>query len=197
MRVAIPVFPGVEELDAIGPLEAFGLARQIGLPVEVALMSGSSATTVRGYHGVAFGELELFSENETYDTVVVPGGAWLGGSDEGVRRAVAEGTLPRLLRHHFDKGATVTSVCTGAFLLASAGLLDGLPATTHHLAQDDLRALGVEVLPDRVVDAGRILTAGGITSGLDLALHLLEREFGCGERIASILEFPSPAFPHR
>ncbi len=195
MRVAIPVFPGVEELDAIAPLEAFGLAKQIGLPVEVALMSDSSDAEVRGYHGLVFGALGLFSETETYDLVVVPGGAWLGGEDAGVRRAVAEGSLARLIRHHFDKGSTVSSVCTGAFLLAQAGLLEGLPATTHHLAQDDLRALGIQVLPDRIVDAGRILTAGGITSGLDLAIHLLEREFGCGERISSILEYPPHVIP--
>jgi len=190
MRVAIPVFPGVEELDAIGPLEVFGLAKQLDLPVEVELVTHVVGRNVRGAHGVEFGNLARFSGEDVFDVVVVPGGTWISGGNEGVRLAIAEGILPDILRSQFERGAVVASVCTGAFLLEAAGLLAGITATTHHLAIDDLRARGVTVSAERVVDAGRIVTAGGITSGIDLALRLLDREFGYAAQIAGILEYP-------
>jgi transcriptional regulator GlxA family with amidase domain len=70
-------------------------------------------------------------------------------------------------------------------------LLDGLPATTHHSALEDLKAAGIETVPERVVDAGRIVTSGGIASGLDLSLWILERTFGAepAGRVAEILEY--------
>lgn len=190
MRVAIPVFSGVEELDAVGPFEVFGLARQAGLPIEVALVTHVAGGMVRGFHGMEFGGLAPLTSGDNFDVIVVPGGAWLSGEQEGVRLALADGVLPELLRHQFERGAVVASVCTGAFLLESAGLLSGVRATTHHLAWAELREKGVEVSTDRVVDAGRILTSGGITSGIDLSLHLIERFFGEGERIAGLLEYP-------
>ena len=190
MRIAIPVFPGVEELDAVGPFEAFGLAKQAGLPIEVGLVTHAAGGKVRGFHGMEFGGLAPFTSEGEFDVIVVPGGAWISGEKEGVRLAIEEGILPEILRRQFERGAVVASVCTGAFLLEAAGLLAGVRATTHHLGWEELRKKGVEVSADRVVDAGRILTAGGITSGLDLSLHLIERFFGEGERIARMLEYP-------
>jgi len=123
--------------------------------------------------------------------IVVPGGAWISGAKTGVRLAVDEGILPAYLRDQYEKHATIASVCTGTFLLAAAGLLDGIPATTHHLAMDDLKAAGIEAVPSRVVDAGRVLTSGGIASGLDLSLWILERTFGKdpSDHVAEILEY--------
>lgn len=191
LRVVIPVFPGFEELDAIAPLEVFGLARQIGLPVKVELVSHLSDGSTRGIHGSTLTGLPLFDSDSPADLIIVPGGAWLSGGETGVRRAVAEGTLPALLRTHARRGAMIASVCTGAFLLQAAGLLANVPATTHHLALEDLRALGVDVRKDRIVDAGRILTAGGITSGLDLGLHLVAGIFGASAaaRIRDVMEY--------
>jgi transcriptional regulator GlxA family with amidase domain len=189
MRVAIPVFPGVEELDAIAPLEVFGTARNAGLDVDVGLVTHSRNSSVTCCHGLQMGGLHGFSGD--YDLIVVPGGAWLSGGATGVRLAVDEGVLPQLLRQQYEKGATITSVCTGTFLLLAAGLLEGIPATTHHSAMEDLRASGVQAVSARVVDAGRILTSGGIASGLDLSLWILERTFGKSEadRVAEILEY--------
>ncbi|MFZ4775729.1 MAG: DJ-1/PfpI family protein [Terrimicrobiaceae bacterium] len=189
MRVAIPVFPGVEELDAIGPFEVFGLARSAGLEVTVELVTHVREPVVRCFHGLEMTVLGEFSGN--YDTIVVPGGAWLAGGSSGVRRAIDEGILPRLLKQQFDNGAVLASVCTGAFLLEAAGLLTRIPATTHHLALEDLKATGVATVSAKVVDAGRIVTSGGITSGLDLSLWLLERSFGKAQadRVAGTLEY--------
>jgi len=78
---------------------------------------------------------------------------------------------------HAD-GAAIASVCTGALLLAAAGLLHGRPATTNRLALDRLRETGAEVIDTRVVDDGDIVTAQGVTAGMDLALWLVERERG-------------------
>jgi len=165
MRVAIPVFPGVEELDAVGPFEVFGLAKQAGLPVEAALVTHVAGGEVRGFHGMEFSGLVPFAPEDGYDVIVVPGGAWISGVKEGVRLAIADEVLPGILSRQFERGALVASVCTGAFLLEAAGLLAGVRATTHHVAREELRDKGVEVCENRVVDAGRILTAGGITSG--------------------------------
>jgi transcriptional regulator GlxA family with amidase domain len=108
----------------------------------------------------------------------VPGGGWGDRAPQGTRAEVQRGDLPRAIAARHAAGATVASVCTGALLLAAAGLLEGRPATTHHTALDDLAERGARVVGERVVDDGDVLTAGGVTSGLDLALHLVGRLFG-------------------
>jgi transcriptional regulator GlxA family with amidase domain len=107
--------------------------------------------------------------------VLVPGGGWNDGRPQGVRGEVAEGTLPRLVAEAHARGAVLASVCTGAMALAAAGILGGRRATTHHAALDDLRRSGADVVEARVVDDGDIVSCGGITSGIDLALWLVER----------------------
>ncbi|ESP89487.1 DJ-1/PfpI family protein, partial [Candidatus Halobonum tyrrellensis] len=102
------------------------------------------------------------------------------------------GAVPRAVAAHHDAGATVAAVCTGGMLLAAAGLLDGRPAVTHAGAVADLRETGADVRDEaRLVDDGDVLTAGGVTSGLDLALHLVEREAGAAvaDRVATTIEY--------
>jgi transcriptional regulator GlxA family with amidase domain len=189
MRVAIPVFEGVEELDAVAPFEVFDMAEKAGLDVTVRMITHSQSPALRCSHGLEITGLHGFSEN--YDTIIVPGGDWLSGKPTGVRLAAEEGILPAFLKQQHDRGVTIASICTGTFLLVAAGLLKGIPATTHHLAMEDLKAAGVEAVASRVVDAGRILTSGGIASGLDLSLWILERTFGKedADRVAAILEY--------
>ncbi len=187
MDIAIVVFPGVEELDFVGPLEVFGLATGLGCDIRMRLVAWEPA--VRCFHGLMISDLH--PPKIAADLVVVPGGAWLAGGNTGVRRAVDEGKIAAWLAERFAGGAVVASVCTGAFLLQAAGLLSDVPATTHHSALADLRGLGVEIGDGRVVDAGRIVTAGGITSGLDLALHLVARFYGrdAADEVRRILEY--------
>lgn len=187
LRVAIPVFDGVEELDAIGPLEVFGTAARAGFPVTVRLIS--CEPTVRAAHGVVLASLGPLPPDS--NLLVVPGGEWLSSREGGVRAACRDERLLAWLRGGHARGAIVASVCTGVFVLEAAGLLRGLPATTHHSALADLAALGVATRSARIVDAGRILTAGGIASGLDLALWLIRRTFGpdAESRVAGILEY--------
>ncbi|TKX77649.1 DJ-1/PfpI family protein, partial [Halorubrum sp. SD626R] len=101
------------------------------------------------------------------------------------------GDLPDALARYHDADVTIASVCTGSMLLAEAGVTDGRRAVTHASALDELRESGARVVDARVVDDGDLITAGGITSGIDLALYLLEREFGepTAARVATVLEY--------
>jgi transcriptional regulator GlxA family with amidase domain len=92
-----------------------------------------------------------------------------------------------LIQQAESRGSVLASVCTGAMILASAGALTGRRATTHHSAWADLDAAGATLVRERVVDDGDRVTAGGVTSGLDLALHLVER-FAGAELAAAIAE---------
>jgi transcriptional regulator GlxA family with amidase domain len=110
--------------------------------------------------------------------VIVPGGGWNSRSSQGAWAEAERGEIPARLAELHQAGTNIAAVCTGAMLLASAGLLRGRAATTHHGAIEELRAAGAEIVPARVVDDDTIITAGGVTSGLDLTLWLVERFAG-------------------
>lgn len=170
----IVVFDGVDELDAIGPYEVFENAAQAGASLETSLVTLEETDFVTGSHDLRFEPQGTLGEP---DLLIVPGGGWTTAND-GVRAAVENGALPDAADACFASGSTVASVCTGAMVLAAAGLLEGRPAATHPVAVDDLEAHDANVVDERVVDDGDVLTAGGVTSGIDLALWLVEREFG-------------------
>ncbi|WP_119156789.1 DJ-1/PfpI family protein [Caldimonas tepidiphila] len=180
LKVAILLFDEVEVLDFAGPYEVFTtasrLARRGGAaaPFEVFTVAAEpgprrarAGLTVQADHG--------FASHPPVDLLVVPGGV----VDAELRRPQ---TLD-WLRHQAPSCRLLASVCTGSFLLAAAGLLDGLPATTHWEDVEDLRALrpGLEVLDGpRWVDAGRVVSSAGISAGIDMSLHLVERLAGRG-----------------
>jgi transcriptional regulator GlxA family with amidase domain len=107
-------------------------------------------------------------EVQSPDIVVVPGGF-------GNRVLLEHEPLHDWIRTVHETTTWTTSVCTGSLLLAAAGLLDGVPATTHWLARDLLGQLGAKPVPDRVVQQGKIITAAGVSSGIDMALHLVQQ----------------------
>jgi transcriptional regulator GlxA family with amidase domain len=107
-------------------------------------------------------------EIQSADIVVVPGGF-------GNRVLLEHEPLHDWIRTVHETTTRTTSVCTGSLLLAAAGLLDGVPATTHWLARDLLAELGAEPVPDRVVQHGKIVTAAGVSSGIDMALRLVQQ----------------------
>jgi transcriptional regulator GlxA family with amidase domain len=197
VQIAIVLFDGFDNLDAVGPFEVFGHARAHGADIDVGLCTLDGQTPVVSSHGLAVqpdgvlpvpargtaaeeASTDQSAGDGVPDLVVVPGGGWVGGAETGARAAVEDGTLPEALARLHDRGGTVASVCTGGMILAAAGLTDGRPAVTHHGALEDLRASGADVVDARVVDDGDVVTAAGVTSGLDLALYLLEREFDPG-----------------
>ncbi|WP_435361160.1 DJ-1/PfpI family protein [Haloarchaeobius sp. DFWS5] len=191
MRVAILVYDGFDELDAIGPYEVFQTAGDLGADVSASLHTVDERERVTASHGLTIevdGPLSEV-EDET-DIVLVPGGGWNQPATEpGARHEFEDGTIPDLLAALGDD-TLVVSVCTGAMLLAAGGLLANRPATTHHSAMDDLSVF-TTVKEERIVDDGDVLTAAGVSAGLDLALYLVrqECEAGIGEAVADEMEY--------
>jgi transcriptional regulator GlxA family with amidase domain len=173
--VGILVFDDVEVLDFAGPFEVFsGTRAPDGLPyVNVVTVAAAAEVQARG--GLRLLPTYNLAQCPPLDALIVPGGP---GADE--RSTEQDELILPFLRQRAGSTPTVASVCTGAFLLGRAGLLDGRRATTHTGALTALRAEfpAVEVLEQKIVDEGAILTAAGVNSGIDLALHLMELWFG-------------------
>lgn len=194
MHVAIVLFDGFDNLDAIGPFEVFNHARSAGADLEVGLYTLAPQDVVTSSHGLRIepdGVLPSPSTESPPDLVIVPGGGWGDRAESGAWAEVERGDLPAAISRIAAGGATVAGVCTGGMILAHAGLTDNRPAVTHHNALADLRDTGADVIEARVVDDGDVVTAGGVTSGIDLALHLVEREFGAdiADRVATVMEY--------
>lgn len=167
-RVVILVFDGVEELDALGPYEVFSVAKAAGADLEVRLVTHDEVDEVRAAHGLVFHPQGRLDEGG--DVVVVPGGGWSNRSKRGAWQLAEEGKVPRELARLRQRGTPIlASVCTGAMLLAAAGVTDGRRAITHAEAVDELAASGARIVQARVVDDGDLVSAGGVTSGIDLA----------------------------
>jgi transcriptional regulator GlxA family with amidase domain len=176
MNIDIIIFDGFDDLDALGPNELLRHAARAGAPFDVSLVQLDGAERVRSGVGTTIVPDRALSERP--DLVLVPGGGLISDNAVGVLAELERGALPAALARLHADGATIASVCTGAMLLGAAGLLAGRPATTNRLALDRLRDTGAEVIDARVVDDGDVLTAGGVTAGLDLALWIVERELG-------------------
>jgi transcriptional regulator GlxA family with amidase domain len=188
MDVQIVLYEGFDELDAIGPFEVFANATRAGGDLPPTLVTLDDRDTVTASHGLRVGVDGTLSDP---DLLVVPGGGWNDRSEAGARAQVDAGALPDAVAGIAETDAVVTSVCTGGMILAHAGVLDGRPAVTHRGALDDLREFDVEVREERVVDDGDVVTAGGVTSGIDLALHLVERFAGAdvAEQVTTEMEW--------
>lgn len=196
MHAQIVLFDGFDPLDAVAPYEVLVAGSDfVGGELEVEFVSAEGPRpVVSGSRGLTL-EATARLDPAKPGFVIVPGAAGPvdGDLDEGVA------TIPVLLARFGDTAAvpmmreafansdiTVATVCGGSLALAMAGLLDGRHANTHHLGVDVLDATGVFPVSARVVDDGDLVTAGGVTSGLDLALHLLDRSYG--PRIALAVE---------
>jgi transcriptional regulator GlxA family with amidase domain len=172
MRTEILIFDGFDELDALGPYEVLAEAG-----FDVALVTHPATDRVATARDAIVVPHRQLSDRP--ELLVVPGGGWTLRPPKGAWAEVQRGVLPRAIAQRHAAGTRIASVCTGAFLLAAGGLLDGRPAITHWKDVDELEAMGIRVIRDaRVVDDGDIVTAGGVTSGLDLALWIVEQENG-------------------
>jgi transcriptional regulator GlxA family with amidase domain len=166
-------------MDFIAPHEVFSVAGIISSgDIQTTYVCVDGPGTVRLADGTAFPVEHGWAPDQA-DIIVVPGSA-PAPDGPGVPAEIARGTLPRALAAARGHGRTLASVCTGALLLGAGGLVRGRPCTTHHRVLDQLEAQGGVLKDARVVDDGDLVTAGGITSGLDLALWLVRRELGAG-----------------
>lgn len=172
--VAILIFEGVELLDFAGPFEVFSAARPVPDSPE-RLMDvfavAESADLVTCHNGLVVQPAHALAGCPPFDVLVVPGG-------QGTRTAVNRPELIAWIAERSREVELTTSVCTGSFLLAQAGLLADQPATTHwgsvQRMRDDFPGLDVRENV-RWVDAGHVITSAGVSAGIDMALHVLER----------------------
>ncbi|MFA9216617.1 MAG: DJ-1/PfpI family protein [Sphingomonadaceae bacterium] len=173
--IGIYVYDDVEVLDFAGPYEVFTCASRVHgapLPFTVQLIA-QRGTTLRARAGLRVLPDAVFSDAGQPDLLLIPGGV--------VTAELAKPEVIAWIAATAPGCELVASVCTGAFLLAAAGLLDGLPATTHWDDLADLRQQFPQVQVQdgpRWIDTGRIITSAGISAGIDMALHLVERLAG-------------------
>lgn len=185
-RIVFVAFEAVQLLDIAGPLQVFASAREIalrrGLPDPYALAIGSPG----GGTAITSSGVALLTEplaalgRKPLDTLIAAGGP-------GSRRAQHDPRLVRWIRRQAERARRVCSVCTGAFLLAAAGLLDGRRVTTHWQAADELRRgyPRATVDPDPIfLRDGKVWTSAGVSAGIDLALALVEEDLGRGLALA-------------
>ena len=177
--VGILIFDEVEVLDFCGPFEVLASARPTGSEGDderfyQVLTIAERPEVVRCRGGLLVKPHHTFLDHPPLDILVVPGG-------RGTRRERESRTLLDWIVEQDKQTSLTTSVCTGSFLLAAAGLLDGHRATTHWASVDWLREHhpAIDVRADeRVVDEGHLVTSAGVSAGIDMALHLLERRHG-------------------
>jgi putative intracellular protease/amidase len=188
MIIAIPVFDALTALDAVGPYEV--LQRLPDAEVRFVGHATGPVRTENGFLGLVADS--TFDDVPAPDVVVVPGGI-------GTRSLLEDEPILDWIRRAHEGTRFTTSVCTGSLLLAAAGLLDGLTATTHWGARDTLASLGATPVPERVVEHldRRIVTAAGVSSGIDMALRLSELLFDrtTAEAMQLYIEYdPQPPF---
>jgi len=163
MRIAVALFEQVTALDAIGPYEV--LQRLPDAEVRFVGHRKGEVRTDNGFLGLTIDY--TFDEARHPDIVLIPGGI-------GTRALVHDDVILDWIRGAHETSQFTTSVCTGSLLLAAAGLLEGRKATTHFSARPLLLKYGATPSEERVVQDGKIITAAGVSSGIDMALHLAE-----------------------
>jgi transcriptional regulator GlxA family with amidase domain len=175
-NVAFLMFDEVEVLDFSGPFEVFGAAgerEREERPFHVYTVA-EKAGPVQARYGLSINPGFTFADCPPPDILLVPGG-------RGTRREIHNQSLINWVRMQAGRVELLLSVCTGALILAQAGLLDGLSATTHFLAFDELKQLAPHTIccPDRrYVDNGRVIVSAGVSAGIDMALYVIGRLLG-------------------
>jgi transcriptional regulator GlxA family with amidase domain len=186
MQTAFLLYDGFAALDITGPYEVLN-----SVPGIESVFVAEEAGPVRNESGtLAIVADRSLTEVASPDIVVVPGGF-------GTRRLFEREPLLNWIRGAHETSTWTTSVCTGSLLLAAAGLLNGVPATTHWLVRDTLAELGAIPVPDRVVEQGKIITAAGVSSGIDMALRLVQLMYGdeLAQAVQLGIEYdPAPPF---
>jgi len=193
MKIAILVFPGVEELDFVGFLEALAVSNRV---MECEYFEKKLVGTEKGpvlcSGGMKVIPDQTLSELGAHDLLFVPGGG--ASRRTGVDLLMKDRQVLDRLKESFREGKRVWSVCTGALVLGKAGLLRGRRATTHHASMDQMKSAGATVISERVVTDGRVTTGGGISSSIDVGLALVEQELGkrIRKKVEERMEYPPP-----
>ena len=185
LKVGMLLFPGLTILDFTGPYDVFTKA-----PCFDVIIIGETTDPVRAEGGLVLQPEIVMADCPQLDVVFVPGG-------RGINALLTNEPVLQFLRQQGKKAKYITSVCTGALVLAAAGLLQGFKATTHWRSLELLRMFGVETLEERVVRDGNRITGGGVTAGIDFGLTLTA--LAGGEEMAKVIQLlleydPAPPF---
>lgn len=187
MRIAFLLFDGITPLDAIGPFDVLGK-----IPDAEPMFVGREDRVYRTKGGTLGLQADFtLDEVPDPDVLVIPGGP-------GADAAAEDAHVTEWVAHAHERSTTwTTSVCTGALILGGAGVLVGLEATTHWRAREDLKKFGATPVARRVVRQGKVITAAGVSSGIDMALTLAAEIAGqeVAEAIQLGIEYdPAPPF---
>jgi len=192
MNIAFILFPDFEELDFAGPWEVFGMASRY-VDQSWHAYTVAATPTVRGFLGMTVTADHTFDDAPSPDLIVIPGGF-------GTRPGMSDDRLLGYIKRAATSSRLITSVCTGALLLKAAGFLEGKRATTHWAAKKELRDLGGDtfVVDDgRYVHDGNVITAAGVSAGIDMALYVVGQLKGPDEarKVQKFMEYdPAPPY---
>lgn len=182
--VAIFIFDDVEVLDFAGPFEIFGVAgKQGGGEGHFEVFTVAEKSTITARNNLVITPTYTFENCPMPDILLIPGGGGFkpDGTPLGTRREVNNETLLAWVREMNEKLELLLSVCTGSLILAKAGLLEGLSATTHFKAVDQMQAVApnTNLFPEkRWVDNGRIILSAGVSAGIDMSLYVVSKLLG-------------------
>ena len=185
LNVGFIVFENLEELDLVGPYEVLSCVNEFRKNAVNVFTVAHCSEPVRCANGLRIIPDYTFETCPPIDIMVIPGG-------EGRRKAMHDEELLDFVRTRSREAKLVTSVCTGSFILAKAGLLDGKRATTWHGAVEELKRFeDILVCIERVIHDGNIVTAAGVSSGIDMSLYLVNLIFGkdIADKVAEYIEY--------
>lgn len=184
LKVGVLIFPDAEELDFVGPFEVLSFVNKVRPDSTQVQFIAETAEPVRAYNGMRVVPDVTLAECPQLDILLIPGG-------QGRRQAMKNPIILDFVKRQQPQARYITSVCTGSFVLAEAGLLGGKKATTYHEYYDDLAAYSIEVVREKVVPQGQIITAGGVSSGIELGFYLLRELFGVeiSQKVADKIEY--------
>jgi transcriptional regulator GlxA family with amidase domain len=189
--LAILIFNEVELLDFCGPFEVFSVVNNFtGSAAFNVLTVAENLNPIATRGGLSVVPHHSFASCPPPDLLLIPGG-------RGTRKEMNNSALIDWIGHSSSKAELILSVCTGSLLLAKASLLDGLEATTHHSAFDELRQIAPKTVVQtdrRYVDNGRVVCSAGIAAGIDMSFHIVDRLLGreVAAKAAQYMEYPWP-----
>ncbi len=196
-NVAILIFDDVEVLDFCGPFEVFSVTGRRGKQIPFKVYTVAEKKTITARNGLVVQPTYTFKTCPTPDILVVPGGGGIrkDGTPFGTRKEMNNQTLLKWMKRMSLTTEHILSVCTGALLMAKAGLMEDLTVTTHHLAFGELRKIAPASATirenTRIVDNGHTVFSAGVSAGIDASFHLVGNLLGreVAEETASYIEY--------
>ncbi|MGR5876980.1 DJ-1/PfpI family protein [Bacillus pacificus] len=181
------MFDGFGELVSFAPFEVLKRAIEEGAPFTVEFVSSEPKQEVTTSFGVTVKLHDFLRMDNRPDLLIVPGGGWNHKAEHGVRKQAELGTLTKMIREMNNEGTIVAGVCTGRYATGCIRYIERSKGNNASFGAGEMSEYGAELLPYRTVDQGNVITARGVTSGLDLALWITEKF--ASPKIAAAVEY--------